>query len=219
MSDVDGQPPTSPVVAPFEQDEHTRNRLIRAAVHVFDRKGYAAASVREIVELANVTKPALYYHFGNKEGLILAILEDAARELGTAMVRATARQGTTRERLTGLFDELNALFARHVPVVRVAHALFHGAAEGAPVFDFSVFDRGLLGAIRTIYEDGLRAGEVRRVDPADAALAVMGVVGACAAHQMHPEFPPLDQERLHRVLDIVCDGVLKERPDQGEDKQ
>ncbi|HEY3382513.1 MAG TPA: TetR/AcrR family transcriptional regulator [Vicinamibacterales bacterium] len=203
-------------MAPSEQDEHTRTRLLRAAVRVFDRKGYAAASVREIVELANVTKPALYYHFGNKEGLITAILEDAAREFMAAMERATARQGTTRDRLTGLYDELNALFVEHIPVVRVAHSLFHGPAEGVPNFNFSVFDRGLLDALCRIYEDGLRAGEVRSVDPADAALALMGIVGACAAHQMHPEFPPLDGSRLHRVLDIVCDGLLVERREQGE---
>ena len=38
-------------VAPAELDEQTRARLIRAAVGVFDRKGYAASSVREIVEM------------------------------------------------------------------------------------------------------------------------------------------------------------------------
>jgi AcrR family transcriptional regulator len=206
-------------IPPSEQDAHTRNRLLRAAVHVFDRKGYAAASVREIVELANVTKPALYYHFGSKEGVIVAILQEGAREFRLAVERVVESPGTTRDRLFELYDAINALFAENVPVVRVAHAIFHGPAEGMPSFDFTVFDSLMLTALKRIFEDGLRAGEVKVADPADAALALMGIIGVCAARQLHPQFPPLDQERLHRVLDIVCDGVLKGRPDQGEERQ
>jgi TetR/AcrR family transcriptional regulator len=195
-------------VPPSEQDAHTRSRLLRAAVHVFDRKGYAAASVREIVELANVTKPALYYHFGSKEGVIRAILDEATREFLAVLDRVVAEPGTTRERLILLYDALTALFADHVPIARVAHGIFHGPAEGAPAFDFSVYEQGLLNALSRIFEDGLKAGDVKPIDPADAALALMGIIGMCAARHLHPQFPPLSGERLHRVLDIVCDGIL-----------
>jgi TetR/AcrR family transcriptional regulator len=200
--------PVGQDVPASEQDAHTRARLLRAAVHVFDRKGYAAASVREIVELANVTKPALYYHFGSKEGIIRAILDEAIREFVAVIDRAATSPGTTRERLVRLYDSLTALFAQHVPIARVAHGIFHGPAEGAPAFDFSGFDRALLGALGRIFEDGLKAGDVKPVDPADAALALMGIIGMCAARHLHPQLPPLSQERLHRVLDIVCDGIL-----------
>ena len=75
-------------LAPGEQDPRSRERLLRAAVAVFDRKGYAAASVREIVEQAGITKPALYYHFGSKEGILVAILEEGARQFEQALARA-----------------------------------------------------------------------------------------------------------------------------------
>src|SRR5512137_157391 len=88
-----------PDVASTELDPQTRARLLRAAVGVFDRKGYAAASVREIVEIAGVTKPALYYHFGSKEGVLTAVLETAAREFASAMERGIGRSGTARDRL------------------------------------------------------------------------------------------------------------------------
>ncbi len=108
-------------VVPAELDEQTRARLLRAAVCVFDRKGYAAASVREIVEIAGVTKPALYYHFGSKEGVLTAVLQEAAREFVSAMKRGIDRPGTARERLFAICADLHGLFREHVPVVRVAH--------------------------------------------------------------------------------------------------
>ncbi|MCE1227092.1 MAG: TetR/AcrR family transcriptional regulator, partial [Geobacteraceae bacterium] len=48
---------------------NVRQRLLDAALQLFSTKGYAATSVRELVEAAGVTKPVLYYYFKNKEGL------------------------------------------------------------------------------------------------------------------------------------------------------
>ncbi|MFZ2948198.1 MAG: helix-turn-helix domain-containing protein [Desulfuromonadaceae bacterium] len=42
-------------------DVTVRERLLTAALTIFNTKGYAAASVREIVVAAGVTKPAIYY--------------------------------------------------------------------------------------------------------------------------------------------------------------
>ena len=55
--------------------KRTRQSILDAAGVVFAEKGYSAANVNEIVALAGTTKPMLYYHFGNKEGLFAAVLE------------------------------------------------------------------------------------------------------------------------------------------------
>jgi len=128
------------------------------------------------------------------------------------------RPGTTRQRLRWLFDAINGLFAENVPVMRVAHSLFHGQSEGPLNFDFSSFNDELLVAVRRLFEDGLRAGEVREVDPADAAMVLMGLIGVAAGQHLHANLA-VSEERLHHMLDIVCDGVLKARPDQGEERQ
>lgn len=198
-------------VQPSELDERTRHRLIRAAVQVFDRKGYAAASVREIVEAAGVTKPALYYHFGSKEGMLGAILEQGAREFEAAMERAIGRPGTARDRVTALAVDLYGLFEKNVPVVRVAHSVFHGPAGTAPAFDFTRFDRSLVRALKQIVEAGQATGELRPALAEDVAVAVFGVIGGCVGRQLHPELEPVGVETLRRVLDLVFDGVVKER--------
>lgn len=57
-------------------DIDTRSSVMAEAAKLFATRGYDAVSVREIVQAAGVTKPALYYHFGSKEGVARALLED-----------------------------------------------------------------------------------------------------------------------------------------------
>jgi len=206
-----------PEVAPAEQDEQTRARLLRAAVHVFDRKGYAAASVREIVEIAGVTKPALYYHFGSKEGLLTTVLAEAAREFARAMERGLGRPGTARERLFAICADLHGLFQEHVPVVRVAHSVFFGPVEGAPQFDFSMFDRDMERAVRQIVAEGQAAGEIApAAAPSDIALVILGIIGVFATRHLHGGVEPLDLDSMKRVLELVLDGALGQQRQQGE---
>lgn len=206
-----GVPPQ--VILADEQDARTRDRILTAALQVFDRKGYDAASVREIVELAGVTKPALYYHFGSKDGLLLAILQGGAREFQETMARSLERPGTTRTRVVGLCEDVYALFGKHVSGARVTHAVFLGPTDVAPNFDFSVFERTLTDALEQIVREGQARGEVTAANPADVALAVLGVVGAVAGRQLHPRTSNqqlLGLEGLRRLLDLVFDGVLKD---------
>jgi AcrR family transcriptional regulator len=190
-----------------EPDEHVRTRLLNAAVRVFDRKGYAAASVREVAEMAGVTKPALYYHFGSKEGLLLAILEQAKREVETAIARAVARSGTARNRILGLCEDIYGLFGENVPIARVAHAVFLGPPDGAPPFDVTVFEERFRGALEQIVADGIASGELRDVAPKDVALAAMGILEGCNERQLHPAFEPVGTDGLRRLVNLLFDGV------------
>jgi TetR/AcrR family transcriptional regulator len=191
-----------------EQDEHVRTRLLNAAVRVFDRKGYAGASVREIAEMAGVTKPALYYHFGSKEGVLLAVLRQAQEEFAGAVDQAVARTGTARNRIAALCEDVYGLFGRHVPVARVAHAVFFGPPDGAPPFDVTVFEARLRQAIEQIVADGLVSGELRAVSIRDVALAVMGILEGCADRQLHPAFEPVGADGVRRLIDLLFDGVM-----------
>jgi AcrR family transcriptional regulator len=207
-------------VAPAEQDERTRGRLLRAAVSVFDRKGYSAASVREIVELAGVTKPALYYHFGSKERLLAAVLDEAARAFARKMEQAMARSGTARDRLFALCTDINELFQEHVPVVRVAHAAFFGPIEGSPPFDFTSFDREMERAVRQIVEDGQASGEIASTaSPSDVALMMMGIIGVFAMRQLHYGINQIDLGTLQRMVGLLFDGALGQQRRQGEPRQ
>jgi AcrR family transcriptional regulator len=53
---------------------NSRQRLLDIAEGLFAEQGYLATSVREIVQGAGVQPPALYYHFENKEALLVELL-------------------------------------------------------------------------------------------------------------------------------------------------
>ena len=58
-----------------EQYEQTRATLLTVAHKLFAERGYANTSTQDIVEHANVTRGALYYHFHNKESLFQSVFE------------------------------------------------------------------------------------------------------------------------------------------------
>lgn len=72
----------------------TREKIIRAASHVFARTGYEGAGIRTIVAEAGVNQAAISYHFGSKEGLYRAVLATALQ----ALVREDAPQSSRLSR-------------------------------------------------------------------------------------------------------------------------
>ncbi|WP_024548096.1 TetR/AcrR family transcriptional regulator [Siccibacter turicensis] len=77
-----------------EQVEETRARLIQAARAAFSGKGYAAASMDELTASAGLTRGALYHNFGDKKGLLQAVIDQIDGEILTRMREAGAREAT-----------------------------------------------------------------------------------------------------------------------------
>jgi len=59
----------------------TRDALIRAALELFTKSGYASVGTEEIVARARVTRGALYHHFADKRDLFRAVFERVEGEL------------------------------------------------------------------------------------------------------------------------------------------
>jgi len=59
--------------------EKTRQKLLYAAYRVVHRKGFHAAGLDEILTEAKVTKGALYHHFGSKNDLVHAVINECVR--------------------------------------------------------------------------------------------------------------------------------------------
>ncbi len=194
-----------------DHDARARERLLRAAVDVFDRKGYAGASVREIVEQAGITKPVLYYHYGSKEGMLIAILEEGARLLEGGLTRAVESSGTSRQRLQRLFDEMFDLFHANASAVRVAHAVIFGPREALPPFDFQKFDVPLRQSIGAIVQDGVAAGEIRSAPVADIVTLLTGLLGLFTDLELTPNASAVTLDDVHRLLDLIFDGLMPAR--------
>jgi AcrR family transcriptional regulator len=82
-----------------ESKERTRQRLLAEAQRLFRERGYAATSLEQIAEAAEVTKGAIYGHFASKEDLMLSALEAAVPPDYSATLHD--RSMPLRERLAG----------------------------------------------------------------------------------------------------------------------
>ena len=76
-----------------ERSTATQAALLEAARALFTEHGFAGAGRDKIARRAGVTRGALYHHFGTKQDLFLAVVEDLEAELGERLV-AAASAGT-----------------------------------------------------------------------------------------------------------------------------
>ena len=63
-----------------EQSDRTRTALIQVARTLFSERGYSSTPTEEVVQLAGVTRGALYHHFRDKQDLFEAVFIDVQEE-------------------------------------------------------------------------------------------------------------------------------------------
>jgi AcrR family transcriptional regulator len=93
--------------------------ILRAAVELFNRKGYDATSMGDLARELGLTKPAIYHHVTSKEQLLGQALDDALDEL-TAVVTAASREpagATAYERLREVVRRSVEVLVAHQPSV------------------------------------------------------------------------------------------------------
>src|ERR1700704_2457227 len=76
----------------------TRASLLAAAARVYARRGFGGATLDEVAAEAGFTKGAVYSHFGSKENLLLALMEEHLASHVAEQIALFDRQRTTWER-------------------------------------------------------------------------------------------------------------------------
>ena len=116
--------------------EQTRARILEAAGRLFYRDGIRPVAMDAVAEMAGITKRTLYYHFDSKDDLVVAYLRHTGERLDASLARAMSRRGgSAMDRLLGLFEDLEARFAREefrgCPFVNAAAELTESAPARA----------------------------------------------------------------------------------------
>jgi AcrR family transcriptional regulator len=98
----------------------TRAALVKAARELFGKAGYHATGTNEVVALAQVTRGALYHHFGSKEVLFEAVWREVARDISAQAVAATrAMSGQTWPRVIAAVRTYFGLVATNREIQRI----------------------------------------------------------------------------------------------------
>jgi AcrR family transcriptional regulator len=154
----------------------TRERILHAAHDLFAR-GFARVSMRQVARAAGVTKPAVYYHFRNKESLFEECLTDFNDELQATMRRAVRHRGSSDERVRAVAETLLSGSPYHP--VRVHDELVEEGSGPLRERLRSTFSTVVVAPVVDLFADLEARGDLRPgVEPADAASVL---IGACMA--------------------------------------
>jgi len=187
-------------------EQGARARLLEAGIKLFSEKGYANTSVREIVELASVSKPILYYYFKSKEGMFRSILDYALRQQEYMLAEALEKPGSVLDRLIYLYRIIYRTLMEDRNLFKLIHNLIFGPHQGANHGGLEQYHRRIADAIKTIYLQGLAKGEVKEASPDEVAFLVLGLLDFCIhLDYVHPEL--LDQKRPERLLRLAFFGL------------
>ena len=200
MRETNGQAPEETAV---------RQRLLVAALQLFISRGYAATTVREIVEAAGVSKPVLYYYFRSKEGIFLALIDGIRAAFNETVAEIITFPGSAQERIRHFCTRMFAAYHEHMDFVRFAYAVYFGPPQGAPECDLDYFFDRQLAIIADLIAEGVASGEFAPVPVQDASWSIIGVYNTVMEEQLCQAAPRVDLEGLQRQLTIVFNGIAQ----------
>jgi AcrR family transcriptional regulator len=156
----------------------TRRNILEIATDEFADKGFSGARVDDIAARTSTSKRMIYYYFGDKEGLFIAVLEQAyarIRQIEAALDLADLEPEQALRAMVGFtFDYQNAneAFIRLVMVENI-HKGVHLARSGA----IEELNSSVIAALHDIYRRGCQTGVFR--DGLDVVDLHMSISALC----------------------------------------
>lgn len=169
----------SPPISP--PDPGAEERLRVSACSLFAEKGYAAATVREIIEGAGVTRPVLYYYFRNKEDLYLSLIREAFEEGYRDLDQVSEEFCSCRDRLREIAQRSISSAQTNRDVVRMLLRFFLAPSPLESGFDGANYVQERLIRLNRVMQDGIESGELA---PGNSDRYVLMYTGLMDIHVM-----------------------------------
>ncbi|WP_028924050.1 TetR/AcrR family transcriptional regulator [Pseudonocardia acaciae] len=216
-------PAAEPSGAPRQRDpERTRAEILDVATSEFAEQGYTGARVDEIAAKTRTTKRMIYYYFGSKEGLYLAVLERAyagiralERTLDVEHLEPTAAIRQLAE-LTFDHHESHPEFIRLVSIENIHHAkhlarspILSGLADPAVDVLARILRRGRASGV---FRDDVDALDIHLVISAFCVFRTANRHTFSAIFRRDPLDPDRREHYRRLVGDLVVDHLTARRP-------
>lgn len=154
--------------------ERTQANILEVATREFSEKGLAGARIDVIAETTRTSKRMIYYYFESKEGLYIAVLEDAYRRIREIEARLQLDDLAPEDALRKLvgftvdYQLANPDFIRLVMTENIHRGEFIARSKAIQKLNVSV-----IGAVSKVYQRGLDAGVFRAgIDPVDLHMSI-----------------------------------------------
>jgi len=194
----------------------TRSRVLRAASTLFCARGFAGTSISAIREVSGAMPSSIYWEFGSKEGLLAAVLKDAAErwleQARTSIQRANDHLNTSGlERLEAALDHLADATASRPEFHRLLLLLAlerRDASEQTLEMVRTVRELALQGLARLYLETGVVHSDTPQEVVDDLTRASLAFFdGALVAAQIDPT-----KANLRRMFALLRAGVVAAMP-------
>jgi AcrR family transcriptional regulator len=137
------------------RSEATRRRIIDSAVELINEIGYPASGLADIIERAELTKGALYYHFDSKEAVATAIIEEGIEIVVGAFRSAGRPSSPAMENIVhGLFVVADAINADSVAQAACRLLRTFGGFNPAAKATYGILQDELAGRVASAVEEG-----------------------------------------------------------------
>jgi AcrR family transcriptional regulator len=195
----------------------TAEKLLVAASELMIARSSIEVSLSDIAQKSGVNAALVKYHFGNKDGLLLALLaRDAATEVAN-LEFLLAQPITPTAKLKLHIGGIIRAYHRFPYMNRLIHFLLHESSAEAADEVSKFFVAPLLDFQRRLLAEGVAAGEFRSVDP---VLFYTSLVGACdhlffGRHAMSraigvgPVTDEVCRDYIRHMEALVCGGIVK----------
>ncbi len=191
-----------------EQREATRRRLIAVARDLFASEGYAQAATEEIVSRAGVTRGALYHHFGSKQGLFVAVLEDVLRDVAAQVeAAANAEADAWRQLVAGSHAFLRAAVDPHMQQIALIDAPAVLGWDTWREIDATHAQQMLLDVLQNLQE----SGQIAVASPAAATALLSGAMNEAALWIARSPEQDVALNEAIDALDHLINGLRGDR--------
>jgi len=210
---------TSVPTRPNAAKNATAEKLLVAASDLMIERSSIEVSLSDIAQKSGVNAALVKYHFGNKDGLLLALLaRDAANEVAN-LAYLLAQPITPTAKLKLHIGGIIRAYHRFPYMNRLIHYLLHETSAEAAAEVSQFFVAPLLDFHRRLLAEGIEAGEFREIEP---VLFYTSLIGACdhlffgrqamsRASGVGPVTEEVCRDYITHMEALLCGGMLKEK--------
>ncbi|EOI03012.1 hypothetical protein UAY_00757 [Enterococcus moraviensis ATCC BAA-383] len=185
--------------------EVTHHSIIETAKDLFLTNGYKNTSTRDIAKAVNITQPALYYHFSNKEVLFIEINKQIGSQLKYEIEKIQKESDSLENQLIKCTNALLNVYHRDI-----FSFIHQSAAEMEPENKqklFYILNDYYLEPLQAIFESNKQflKGKVPSQKAAQFYLMSLSLLFS-TIHQLSTEKERSDQ--IAELMDMVLHGVL-----------
>jgi AcrR family transcriptional regulator len=197
--------PWKPLGARQEDRDVKKQAVLRAASRLFLERGWNRATLQELADRLNITKPALYNYFSSKEDILRHCLPLNEEMTLAAFDKAEAHSGTGRERLR-VFLELYAA------INMSERGAFPNRLDDRELQDelrqeLRAIKRRIDRRARALVEAGIADGSITPCDVRLTTFAFMGAIQSIS-RWYRPDGPQASEEIAREFATRIICGLL-----------